>query len=207
MTDQGRAPLSERHLKTVTGVALLMITTVTVFATSFVPAVAPENVNLWRVSLAGPALLLTLALVLIGPRLSSRNFQLSIELLMLPVLGSNLILLQISPATIAVLFNMLATMIYAGYFVRRLALALTLLLGTGIALSTLFFEPASSTPHIGAYLVVYIPTFVLMALLLHLQNTETLSALHQARRRAMEDPLTGLANLRALERGARKRLT
>ncbi|MBJ7354608.1 MAG: GGDEF domain-containing protein [Thermoleophilaceae bacterium] len=207
MTDHGGAPLSERYLKTVTGVALLMITTVIIFAISFVPAVAPDNVNFWRIALGVPAVLLSVALVVLGPKLSSRSFQASIELLMLPVLGVNFVLLQVTPATVAVLFNMLATMIYAGYFVRRLALAMTLLLGTGIALSTLFFEPASQTPHIGAILVVYIPTFILTALLLHLQNTETLSALHQARRRAMEDPLTGLANLRALEREARKRLT
>ncbi|MBJ7458657.1 MAG: GGDEF domain-containing protein [Thermoleophilaceae bacterium] len=207
MADGGGNPLSERFLKTTAGVALFMATTGIIFAVSFLPVVAPSQVNFWRIALAAPAILITIALVLLGPRLSSRAFQAGIELMVVPILGVNLILLLISPATIAVLFNMLATMIYAGYFLRRSALGMTLALGIGISLSTLFFEPAASTPHIGAFLVVYIPTFVLMALLLHLQNTETLSALNLARRRAMEDPLTGLGNLRALEREARKRLT
>jgi diguanylate cyclase (GGDEF)-like protein len=207
MADSGRAPLSERFLKLVTAEALLIGTTSIIFAISFLPDVAPDRVNFWRLVLGVPAVVLGLALGFIGPRLSARGFQLSIELMLLPILGVNYVILQISPATIAVLFNMLATMIYAGYFVRRYALALTLVLGSGIALSTLFLEPAASTPHIGSYLVVYIPTFVLMALMLHIQNTETLSALHQAKRRAMEDPLTGLANLRALELDARKRFS
>ncbi|MBJ7459508.1 MAG: GGDEF domain-containing protein [Thermoleophilaceae bacterium] len=205
MTDRGRMPISERYLKTVTALALLGLTTGIIFALSFLPDVAPDRVNFWRTALGVPALVLGTALVLGAPRLSPRAFQTSIELMLLPILGVNFVLIQITPATIAVLFNMLATMIYAGYFVRRFALGMTLLLGTGIALSTLYFEMSSQAPHLGAFLVVYIPTFILMALLLHLQNTETLEALHQARRRAMEDPLTGLANLRALERAAKKR--
>ncbi|MBJ7355617.1 MAG: GGDEF domain-containing protein [Thermoleophilaceae bacterium] len=207
MTDHGRAPLSERFLKIVTGCALWFVTTGIIIAVSFVPDVAPDNVNFWRLVLGVPAMILGTALAVVGPRLSSKAFQLVIELMMLPVLGVNLILLQLTPATYAVLFNMVATVIYAGYFVRRPALAMTILLGVGISISTLFLEPASETPHLGAYLVVYIPTFVVMALLLHIQNTETLDALNQARRRAMEDPLTGLANLRALEREARKRFS
>jgi diguanylate cyclase (GGDEF)-like protein len=207
MADHGGAPLSERFLKLVTAEALLIGTTSIIFAISFFPDVAPDRVNFWRVVLGVPAVVLGLALGFIGPRLSARGFQTAIEAMLLPILGVNYVLLQITPATIAVLFNMLATMIYAGYFVRRFALGLTLALGSGIALSTLFLAPASSTPHIESYLVVYIPTFILMALMLHIQNTETLSALHQAKRRAMEDPLTGLANLRALELDARKRFS
>lgn len=207
MAERGKLPISERYLKTVTALALLGLTTGIIFAMSFLPDVAPDRVNFWRAVLGIPALVLGAALIFAAPRLSSRAFQTSIELMLLPILGVNIILLQITPATIAVLFNMLAVMIYAGYFVRRFALAGTLLLGTGIALSTLFVEPASQAPHLGAFLVVYVPTFILMALLLHIQNTETLEALHQARRRAMEDPLTGLANLRALEREAKKRFS
>ncbi|MGK2878384.1 MAG: GGDEF domain-containing protein [Solirubrobacterales bacterium] len=207
LAERTRAPLSERHLKTVCAVALLMASITIIFGVSFVPAVAPDNLNFWRAVLAIPATLVAVALVVIGPRLSSRAFQAAIELMMLPALAFYVTILQISPATIAVLFNMLATMIYAGYFLRRFALGMTLALGVAIALSTLFLEPASSTPHIGSFLVVYIPTFILMALLLHLQNTETLAALNEARRRVMEDPLTGLANLRALKRAASKRLS
>jgi diguanylate cyclase (GGDEF)-like protein len=206
MADRGNAPLSERFLKTVTALALLFGVTSIIVALSFVEDVAPDHVNFWRLVLGVPALAIGAALIFVAPRLSSRAFQNGIELMMLPLLCVHLVLLQITPATIAVLFSMLATFIYAGYFVRRLALAVTLILGTGIALSALFFEPASQAPHIGSFLVVYIPTFILMALMLHLQNTETLGALHEARRRAMEDPLTGLANLRALENEAKKRL-
>lgn len=205
--DRGRMPISERYLKIVTGVGMVIATFTIIMAISFIPDVAPDRLNFWRAVLGVPALLISLALVTIGPRLPMKVFQVFIESLMLPLLGLSFILIQITPATIAVLFNMIATFIYAGYFFRRVALGITLLLGTGIALATLFVEPASQTPHIGAFLVVYIPTFILMALLLHLQNTETLDALHEAKRRAMEDPLTGLANLRALEREASKRFS
>lgn len=207
MDDRGRMPISERYLKIVSGVAIVLATCTIIMSISFISDVAPDRLNFWRATLGVPALLISLALATIGPRLPMKIFQLSIELLMLPLLGLSLILVQITPATIAVLFNMLATFVYAGYFFRRVALAITLLLGTAIALSTLFLEPASQTPHIGAFLVLYIPTFILVALLLHLQNTETIDALHQAKRRAMEDPLTGLANLRALEREAKKRFS
>jgi diguanylate cyclase (GGDEF)-like protein len=207
MADSGGAALSERFLKIVTGVALIILTTVGIVGVSFIPDVAPDNVNFWRLFLGVPAVLGAIALAVVGPRLSSRKFQATIELMMLPILGVNAVILQLTPATIAVLFNMLSIVIYAGYFLRLPALVGTVVLGVGIAVSTLFTEPASLTANLGAYLVVYIPTFVLTAGLLHLQNSETLDALRQARRRAMEDPLTGLANLRALERGARKRLS
>lgn len=205
--NRGRLPISERYLKIVCGVGMLIATTVIIMSISFVSDVAPENLNFWRVTLATPAVLIAAALALIGPRLKFGAFQLSIELMMLPLLALSFILIQITPSTIAVLFNMLATFIYAGYFFRRLALAITLLLGVAVALATLFVEPASQTPHLSAFLVVYIPTFILMSMLLHLQNTETIDALHQAKRRAMEDPLTGLANLRSIEREAAKRFT
>lgn len=207
MADRGDAPLSERYLKTVTAAFLVFVTTSIVVGLSFLHDVAPDHVNFWRLVLGVPAVALMFALLFLSPRLSSRGFQNAIELMMIPLVAVNVALLQITPATIAVFFNMLATIIYAGYFVRRFALAATLVAMTGTALSTLFTEPGSLTPHLGAYLVVYIPTFILLAILLHLQNTETLHALNEARRRAMQDPLTGLANLRALEKEAKKRFS
>lgn len=207
LLNSGRLPISERFLKIVGGVGMIAAMTVIIMSISFIPDVAPDDVNFWRVALAVPGVLIATALAVVGPRLNYGAFQLSIELMLLPLLALNFILIQITPATIAVLFNMFGTFIYAGYFFRRTALGVTLLLGTAVALTTLFVEPASQTPHLGAFLVVYIPTFILMSMLLHLQNSETIEALNQARRRAMEDPLTGLANLRALEREATKRFS
>jgi diguanylate cyclase (GGDEF)-like protein len=199
--------ISERHLKTVTGAAFWYSTTLIVVICSFIPNLEPQNAPFWRLALGIPAVVIGTALWSIGPRLGTRSFQLLIELMMLPALATYLVMIQISPATIAVLFSTLMVLIYAGYFARRLALVLTLFGSTAVALSTLFTYPALATPHITSFLVVFIPTCLITALLLHLQNSETLDALAATRRRALTDPLTGLANLRALELDATRRLT
>lgn len=200
-----REQLSERYLQTASLAALWLVTLVIVMGVSFVPDVAPERLTFWRIALGVPALILGATAILFGRRLRGRAFQIYLEANMIPALTLNLILLQITPATVAVLFNMIATIIFAGYFLRRGSLALTLAATIGIAVSTLFTDPASQAPHLGSFLVVYIPSIVLTAALLHLQNTETLDALHATSRLAMTDPLTGLSNLRALKSAARRR--
>jgi diguanylate cyclase (GGDEF)-like protein len=198
--------LSERFLQTVTGTALWFTTSLIILGASVLPDVAPNNVNFWRVAIGVPALLIGISVTAVGKRLSDRQFQWMIDLWMIPALAVNFILLQITPATIAVLFNLIVTLIFGGYFVRRWPLLLTVIGAVAISLSTLFTDLASQTPYLGAFLTVYIPTIVLTALLLHLQNSETTGALDEATYRSLTDPLTGLANLRALKREARATL-
>ncbi len=195
----------ERRLKVGMCVALLVATTVAIICVSFIPEVAPENVRTWRLVLGVPAIALALAAVVIELTVRGKNFQRLIELGMFSIIVVNAILLQITPATTAVLYNMVATLIFAGYFARTPALVITLVSACGVAISTAFTEPAMNTPHLTSFLIVYVPTLVTVTLLLHLQNAETLSALRAARMRSLTDPLTGLANLRALEKYADRR--
>lgn len=190
--------ISERYLMTVLGSAMWFTTTAVLIGASFFPAVAPENVNFWRLVLGVPALMMGVAVALIGPHLSDRVFRGFVEFNMIPALAVNVVLLQITPSTPGVLFNMVVTLIFAGYFLRVPALVATLAASVVIALSTLFTEPASQTPHLASFLVIYISVVIVTPLLLHVQNAETLVALADNHREARTDPLTGLANLRAL---------
>jgi diguanylate cyclase (GGDEF)-like protein len=197
---------NERYLKTVLGTTLWLMTTGAIIALSFVPAVAPDNVVFWRLALGIPALIIGLTTVFIGMRAKERVFQGWIELLVVFATAIHLVLLQITPATVLVLYALFISVIYAGYFARPVSLALILTATAGVALSALFTDMSSGTPHLGSFLVVYIPTIVVTGVLLHLQNAETLGALDRTRMRALTDPLTGLANLRGLERAARRAL-
>jgi diguanylate cyclase (GGDEF)-like protein len=189
-------------LKTRTGAALLFATTIAIIAASYVPAVTPELAPYWRLGLGVPALLICAGIIVIGQRIPEERFQSVLELAMIPAVGANIVFLQITPATQLVLLNLLVTLIYAGYFVRTKALIATVGAGILIALSTLFFAPANEAPQLGSFLVVYISVMVVMVAVLHLQNSETLRTLERAHQRGHTDPLTGLANLRALDRRA-----
>lgn len=196
--------ISERYLMTVLGSAMWITTTFVILGASLIDAVAPENLTFWRLVLGIPALTMGIGVAVIGPRLSDRAFRLGVELNMIPALAINVVLLQLTPSTPGVLYNLMVTLIFAGYFLRMPALVATLSASALIALSTLFTEPASQTPYLGSFLVVYIAVLVVMPLLLHVQNSETLAALATNHREANTDPLTGLANLRALRRAARE---
>lgn len=198
----GRLTISDRQLKMAIGGALWFVATLLVVVASFVPQVAPENAAFWRVVMGGISFSFAAGIFIVGPRIPDRFFQLSVELMMIPSLGMNLIMLQISPATEVVLLNIVVTMIFAGYFLRMPALSLTMIGASGIALSTLTTSPAKDTAHLDSFLVIYVPVMVLVTLLLHLQNAETLAAVQRSRRQGRTDPLTGLGNLRALEQRA-----
>jgi diguanylate cyclase (GGDEF)-like protein len=203
---RNRLTISDRQLKIAIGGGLWFVATGLVVIASFVPQVAPEDAAFFRIVLGGASFAFAAGIFLIGPRIPDRYFQLAVELMMIPSLGMNLIMLQISPATEVILFNMIITMIYAGYFLRLPALLVTLGGAIAIALSTLATSPANDTPHLGSFLVIYVAVVTMTALLLHLQNSETLSAVEHSRRQGRTDPLTGLGNLRALERRAEQML-
>lgn len=201
---RSRSVPSERDLMTGLATVMWLSSTIIVFGASFFDEVAPENLNFWRLALGLPALLLGISFPLLARRLSDRAFQLYIELNMIPALVIDLILLQITPATQGVLLSMVVPLLFAGYFLRSLPLLLTLGSAVLIALSTLSTEPASQTPHLGSFLVVYIAIAIVTPLLLHLQNRETFRAVALLRRGAASDPLTGLANWRGLRREFRR---
>lgn len=191
-----------RQLKVRVGGALWLSATFVVVLASFVPGVVPEDVNFWRAAIGIPALILAMTIFVLGPHWPESSFQKILELNMIPALGANLLVLQITTATTAALFNLLVTLIFAGYFVRLPALIATIGGGVAVTLSTLLTSPANETPHLASLLVVFVPVLVVMTLLLHMQSVETLLAVVHARRQARTDPLTGLGNLRSIEQGA-----
>lgn len=206
-TERRKRQVSERHLKAVLGATMWFSTTAIIIGASFVPQIAPDDVNTWRLILGVPAVLFGFLSLAAGLRLREEYFQLYVELSMFPALIVNLVILQITPATQLVLISLIVPIIYAGYFCRLPALLSIVAGATAIAISTEFTEMSSQAPHLTSYLVVYISTIWMTAALLHLQNTETMDALSRARDRGFTDPLTGLANLRALERAGDRNLT
>jgi len=198
---------SEHDLKAAVASTLWVATLLGVFVASHVPQLAPEDVDFWRVVLGTLGSVMCLLTVVLSRTISHAAFQLFIEFSIIPALVANVILLQITPATEAVLFNLIFTLIYASYYLRRTALLLTLIGFILVALSTLFTDPASQTPYLKSFLVVYIATILVTVSLMYIQNAERVKALANLRERGLTDPLTHLANLRQLQRTAEQMLS
>jgi diguanylate cyclase (GGDEF)-like protein len=194
-----RPGVSERWLRSITGAAYWFAMTVVILGNSFVPDLAPENAGLWRALLAGTSLGLCLINLWLIPRAKSNRYQVWTELNIIPALGLNLVMLQLTAATELVLLNVIVALIYAGFFYRIPALIASTAAAFVVGASAFFTDPASGAPYLASFMTIYLPTLLLTPLLIHLHNRETLNALDDARLRALTDPLTGLANLRALE--------
>src|SRR4051794_35606906 len=186
-------PENERDLARYTGFALYVVTTAVIIGASFIPDLAPANVNYWRIFLGGPALAIGFAVLLISPKLSDRNFYRFIVVMVVPGFLVQGLLLQITPATLAVLTNLLVAVLFAGYFIKRRELIPMMILCTAIALTPLFTDIPGDTPHLAAWLTVYIPTMWALAFALHLQKTTIRKALGEVKLKAVTDPLTGLS--------------
>lgn len=196
-------PRDERDLTRYTVFALWIATTSVIQAASLIPGLAPESsVVFWRVSLGIPALLVAFSAFFLAPRLGEKAFYRWVVVTVLLGFGVNALLLQITPATLAILTNMLVTVMFTGYFVRRRELGWLMVLGTVIALEPLFTELPTDTPHMASWLAVYVPVMWTIAIALHLQRTSIDRALARAREKALTDPLTGLPNLRAINQRA-----
>lgn len=191
---------SEHGLKAAVAATLWFATTVGVFVSSYIEPIAPENAGFWRFWLLVFVLGMTTLTIVLSRTISHRSFQLFIELSMIPALALNVVLLQLTPATEAVLFNLIFTLVFAGFYLRRTALQVTMLGFIVIALSTLFTTPAKDTPYLSSFLVVYIATIVVTVSMMHVQNAERIDALSRLLRRGLTDPLTGVANLRQLRK-------
>lgn len=201
-----RPGVNERRLRSLSGAAYWFGMVAVVLVQSFVPKVAPADAGFWRPIIVLPSIALGFLNLLVLPRVPDRRLQIWTELNIIPALLLNVVLLQITTATALVLLNVILALIYAGFFFRLPVLAVSVGGACAVALSALFTDPASQAPHLAAFLAVYLPTVLVTPFLLHLQNNETLAALDAARFRALSDPVTGLANLRALEDEAEREL-
>ncbi|MGH2906404.1 MAG: GGDEF domain-containing protein [Solirubrobacterales bacterium] len=191
-------PETERDLARYTGAMLYFGTTTIIVAASVIPALAPDNVNFWRLVLGLPALTIGFIVLFATPRLSDRAFYRSTIVWVTLGILVNVPLLQVTPATTAILANMLAPVLYAGYFLKRRDLLVMMAITTVVALEPLYTTVPSEDGTLAAWLAVYIPTIWAVAIALHLQKQAINNALSESHDKALRDPLTGLANLRAL---------
>jgi diguanylate cyclase (GGDEF)-like protein len=195
-------PEDQRDLTRYTGFALYVATTSVIVGASLIHGLAPENVNFWRLVLGGPAILIGLTILTLGPKLSDRGFYNMTILFLIPGFLVHGVLMQLTPATLAILVNLLVSVMFAGYFMNRRELIPFMILGTAVAVSPLFTEVPADTSQLPAWLAVYVPTMWAIALALHLQKSTIQKALSEVELKAFTDPLTGLANLRAIRKRA-----
>lgn len=193
-----RVPRSERDLRWFTGCLLWLTTTAAIVSASFVPQLAPDNVNFWRVLLGIPAALFGIAHLTVIPqfseRVQDRVFVVSASLGALV----NVPLLLITPATWSIELNMLAPVIWAGYFLGRWGTVWIASLVTAVALIPLVFDLQGHNALDVPRLLVFVPVIWAVAMALRVQKQNVDTALARMNQLAYRDPLTGLANLRAL---------
>jgi diguanylate cyclase (GGDEF)-like protein len=189
--------VSERWLRSMTGAMYWFAMAIIAAVCTLIPTFADEPT--WAAVLIGASLLLSAVDFWLLPHARPDRFQFWTELNILPALLFNAVLLQLSRSTELVLMNMLVALIYAAFFFRIPALIVSVAAALGVAVSALLIDPAAQAPFLDSFMAIYLPTLLLLPVLIHMQNRETLDALDQARFRALSDPLTGLANLRAIE--------
>ena len=193
-----RLPTSERDLRLFSGFLLWMSPTVAIVAASFVPALAPADVNFWRLVLGVPAASIAIAHLVLFPRFSAATQD---RLMVVSATFGTLVclpLLNITPATWAIEMNLLLPVTWAGYFLGRRGLAWICALATGVAISPLVYRLDTAGEISAAQVTVLIPVIWAVAIGLRFQKQGINAALERVRELGYRDPLTGLANRRAL---------
>lgn len=198
-------PRDEREFALVSGFMLWTVTTLALSGASLLfPEVLHEYAWFWRGLLTLFGLAVAASHVTWMRRLPPRSVGtalfVSALLTGLTTLGL-MLLVEIGFAALTI--NLLSGVVFAAYFLptRR---ALTI-----VSLATLYsFVPllhnldGATGERMASRLVVWIPVMWLVAAAIHVQNRERRAAVANAERKAMVDPLTGIANLRALRQRA-----
>lgn len=170
-----------------------------VMAASFVPDVAPDDVWFWRLVLGAPATAFALFHVTAMRRMSERAQERWLLASTLAAAGVNAVLMQLTPAIWAIEMNLLSTVIWAAYFLRGRAILVGALAATASALSPALLDRSGDFSEIdAARMVVFIPVLWSLTAALYAQRRTIDEAQRRADSLAYRDPLTGLANLRAL---------
>ncbi len=199
-------PSTEHGLRLWTGALMWLSMTVAIIALSFNAELAPDHVNFWRISLGVPALIFVLLHIPAGRYLSDQQSYVA------TVVGAYLgtavfiVLLQITPGMWALLMGLMVPAIFSGYFMRMRQMLPLLIFITAVALSSLTSPFAAETAHLEARLAAYVTALWAMVFALHWQKRQLLLANEDVARRTNTDPLTGLANHRALRMRAKNLL-
>lgn len=193
-----RAPRTDRELRRFTASMLWFAPTVMVSAASFFPALAPEHVNFWRAALGIPSALMAISLLVFLPRFGERTQdRLLMATTSIGVLV-NLPLMAISPSLWGIELNLLAPVIWAGYFLRVRGIVWIAGLTSAAALSPLIAGYPGAGAQDASRLVVFVPVIWAFAMALRIQKRNVDAALERMHSLAYRDPLSGLANRRAL---------
>lgn len=193
-----RAPKTDRELRLFTAFLLWFAPTLTIIAASFFDALSPDNINMWRLTLGVPAAVIAFAHVLVLPRLEEHVQD---RLLVLSATCGGLVnvpLLAITPALWAIEMNLLAPMIWAGYFLRGRGIVWIAGVVSAVALSPLVVDYPGAGAQDASRLVVFVPVIWAVAAALRFQKRNVTTALAHVHELAFHDPLTSLANRNAL---------
>lgn len=194
-----RLPRSEAELRRLTAFVFWVVSIVFSMTLSFIPATAPDDAHFWRLALGVPAGLIALAHVTVLKRFSYRVQEHLLVVSALAGCAANAILLQIMPATWAILALHIASVIWVAYFFGPRVTFSIAAVATAVALSPLIVDNAGvDQPTDASRMVVYIPALWAVVGALHAQKRAVDRAFEQANTLAFRDPLTGLENLRAL---------
>lgn len=195
-----RLPRSERDLRLFTACLLWLMAIVTLEFGSLFPSLAPDHVNLWRFGLGIPATAFAFFHVTIIKRMSDRAQQrwLLVSATVAAVINGSL--MQVSPATWAIEMHVMGTMIWSAFFLRGRAVMIDLLVTTTVAISPVISPVAHFGAADTARLVVLVPAIWALTAALYIQKRTIDAEQLNADILAYQDPLTGLANQRALDK-------
>lgn len=193
-----RMPRSEHDLRAFTACALWVVATVTMELASLVSSVTPSHANAWRLGLGVPAFAFAALHITVIKRLGDRAQDRWLLASALAMIAANAALLQVTPAIWAVEMNMLAGAVWAGFFLRGRAFTTVAVAVAVAAVSPAAGDPEWLTGTDAARLAVFIPVVWALMGSLHAQKRTIDAAQRDAMTLARQDPLTALANRRAL---------
>ena len=130
-------PKTEHSLRLWTGALMWLSMTAAIIGLSYIPDLVPENADFWRISLGGSAL------IFVALHIPAYLYLTETQSYRATVIGAYLgtavfiVLLQITPASWALLMGLMVPGIFVGYFLRMRELFPLLIFLTAVALSSL----------------------------------------------------------------------
>lgn len=191
-------PRSERDLRLLTACLLWIVATLALLVASLVPGVTPDHANAWRFGLGVPAFAFALFHVTVMKRMGERDQTRWLLVSSLTAVGVNAVVLQITPAIWAVEMNMLGGAVWAGFFLRGKAFVSVAIAVSVAAVSPAVLSPDQFGGSDAARMVVFVPVVWALMAALYAQKRTIDAAQRRADRLSYQDPLTALANRRAL---------
>ncbi|MFT4050426.1 MAG: diguanylate cyclase [Solirubrobacterales bacterium] len=189
---------NEKLVMTRVAFAGLLLGLVIVELASFVPALAPSHVELWRWTLGVPAALTLAAMLPYAIR--GRTPSWMIWLVLAVTMAIVVTIVMISPPTWAMLLTPVAIVVFAGYFLRGWAVVLTTALLSVAVLSLPIFAPAGTAhEYDAARLIVYLPVLWALAATTYFQTRDLRASIDQAIEASTSDLPTGILGLRSAQ--------